>query len=257
MFPQLFLLFVALTLTTAAPATPRSNICPVRLPDPPSGPDVTPPQRHLTSIRQPRIINGDLVSDNLLPYMVFLSVDHTKLDLDLISNASCTGTLISPRWVLTAAHCVEGLESGLVVYTGLRKADQVTLSDPHFLEDTFVHPNFISDNTAFTPSFDVAVLHLTNPVQGKFMSVNVNHSIPSSEEYVRSVGYGMSRSDCNSIAEQLNEFPEEEGLLRQVDVPIVDFCECRRIYRIDATPGVIDFDNILCVGYQDRTCSAR
>jgi len=132
----------------------------------------------------------------------------------------CAGTVISKRWVLTAAHCE--VAPGDVVHAGtddLEKPGQrVTV------EEARNHPLWYST----TSGYDVAVLRLAADVD--VLAVKLATATPESG-MATAVGWGALCEGCAGSPIQ-----------RYVEVPILSHDECR-----DAYGPVID-DTMLCAG---------
>ncbi|XP_040575995.2 brachyurin-like, partial [Lepeophtheirus salmonis] len=87
-----------------------------------------------------RIINGVEASPNQFPWTVFIII-HVGHQI-----GSCTGSVISKNFVLTAAHCLEGV-SKAEIYAGTH--DTSLESEPHrqyrVSENLHVHPDYVHD----------------------------------------------------------------------------------------------------------------
>jgi len=103
------------------------------------------------------IINGDPASIAEFPSLAFISARNTF---------SCTGTVIAPRVVLTAAHCVEDLNLGgftapskYTVVTGRSNPSQTGSGNVLRVSETHVFPRFDPG----TAHGDAALLVLASP----------------------------------------------------------------------------------------------
>lgn len=113
-----------------------------------------------TAVPLSRIVNGRGTTKAEFPWMVYVQIAN-KWSAHNFTEAMCGGSIISPSFVLTAAHCVNTFGKRpfwVRVYyntTEMRKGPSVSV------DKTIVHPGFTWDTLAN----DVALLKLAYPVQ--------------------------------------------------------------------------------------------
>jgi secreted trypsin-like serine protease len=107
------------------------------------------------------IIGGRAASIQELPSLAYLEGENAK------SGYSCSGTVVAPRLVLTAGHCVEDIESGEVtppagfaVATGIADLNRISAANVSRVAQAVVFPGFEPGNLRG----DAGLLILTAPV---------------------------------------------------------------------------------------------
>lgn len=95
------------------------------------------------SSAQTSVVGGRSASIAELPSLAYLEGE------DAIAPYACTGSVVAPRVILTAGHCVEDIESGtmvsasnLAVATGIADLRQVTKANVSLVSQALVYPGF-------------------------------------------------------------------------------------------------------------------
>jgi secreted trypsin-like serine protease len=114
-----------------------------------------------------------------------------------VALLACTATVIEPRAVLTAAHCVAPVPGNDLAFTTSADATNVTRAGSIPARRTYAHPLF--DPKATGSFHDIAIVELAAPVPG----VVADHVLAAGDSLaplavgapVTLVGYGSTRGD--------------------------------------------------------------
>ncbi|XP_078484458.1 uncharacterized protein LOC100178279 [Ciona intestinalis] len=157
------------------------------------------------------------------------------------SHPHCGATLISDRWLVSAAHCFRSVSySGLLVYLGTTRSSHLTHLDTtrrqrREIEQIIVHPGFTAEYLN-----DVALIKLSRPVV--FNDIITPICLPCGEtpspgDKCWVTGFGRTENTGYGSSQTLQE----------VDVPIVNTTQCIEAYR---GVHVIDENMMMCAGYE-------
>jgi secreted trypsin-like serine protease len=180
----------------------------------------------------PRIIGGEPADFGEYPFMVALLFE--PIEGTDFQKQYCGGSLIASRWVLTAAHCVDFLESPdqvavAVSRTNLDSTEGVRVA----VRDFYIHPDY--DPNIISP--DVALIQLARPVRGiepiTLASVG-DDTFEAAGTPLTVIGWGNTSTTGQA------SFPDE---LREVVVPVVGDAECDFAYH-----GFVTVETQLCAG---------
>lgn len=213
----------------------------------------------------PRIIWGSDLSPTLLPYVAALFID-----IGNTNSFVCTAIIVAPRILMTAAHCIVGLNDGslipvdianyIVAYFGARKTSTEAAEKRNVIS-RIPHPKYVFDDFS-TYEYDVAYLLLDEdvPSENKFMKINSNNSNPVDGSAVRNIGYGVQRYYSNQNV--YSGYDNEEDVAQQVDFPVTNYTFCDQAWtklQEGVRPDrkiVVSRNFHICAGYLNGGCSS-
>ncbi|XP_055604199.1 collagenase-like [Uranotaenia lowii] len=181
----------------------------------------------------PRIVNGQNAQYGQFPYQAMLTITNPD------RTSRCGGSLISERWILTAAHCIdEALVVEILLGTIYRNpTDDGSLRLVSTL--LIVHPKFNPD----TLENDIGLIHLLESVE--FTDRIAPIQLPSGHQTYQgraaiASGFGRTKTD-GSPAERL----------QYAVMDVLSNAMCASAY-----PGIIRSTNICAVGRnRSSTCN--
>ncbi|KAM4781483.1 plasma kallikrein isoform 3-T4 [Cyanocitta cristata] len=184
------------------------------------------------SARTIRIVGGTDSSPGEWPWQVSL---HAKLSRQ---RHLCGGSIISNRWILTAAHCVTSLENPNIwrVYAGILRQSEINEDTPFFkVEEIIVHSQYEYAQTGY----DIALLKLDKPMN--FTDLQLPICLPSKEDT------NTFYTDCWVIGwGYRKEKGRVQDILQKAPVPFMSKEECQARYRKRRIG-----DKVICAGYDE------
>ena len=175
----------------------------------------------------PYVINGEQAAEGQYPWLVALG--HADQSATPYENQFCGGSAVTEQVVLTAAHCVDWLESDqFAVYSGSVDLESETIaatavSDVHIAEDYGSPADFAND---------WALVRLAEPIEVE--PIGLDDGTTDFESF-QVAGWGLDEND---------QYPT---VAHWAEVPYVADAACGRAYG-----DGFDADSMLCAGDLDN-----
>jgi secreted trypsin-like serine protease len=138
-----------------------------------------------------------------------------SIRLNNTNQHSCTGTILTDRYILTTAHCVQNQSLWKITVVSQHYRLSTEPSETYQVDRIHQHPNYRNRGNHFEN--DIALLHLTESIHVGFVALvtqtcipKVNSPIdisqyPSNRTRLAIIGWGMTRNNESYTSDKLQQ----------------------------------------------------
>ncbi|XP_012156724.1 brachyurin-like [Ceratitis capitata] len=167
-----------------------------------------------------RITNGQVAVPKQFPYQAGLRL-YTPL-----GASWCGGSVISDRWILTAAHCTVNLTTGVDVYLGAWDRTDATEPNQHIIfvatKNVILHEDY--DGDAIVNDISLIKLPFAVEFNDYIQPIALPKKAASYDTYVGkqviASGWGRISDDAKTVTDKL----------RWIEVPVLANTACNRYF---------------------------
>lgn len=190
------------------------------------------------------IVGGDPVAVGQFPSLAAIMLDEP--DLPARFRLSCSGTVVTPRWILTAGHCSIGVLFGdpIVVQTGSRDLGaQNAQTQTVKINRAVVHRTYFSRGVAY----DVALLHTQSHINAPVsrLATPADAALAAGGRSATAAGWGLTKQLGIQEPPRWSALPPRRA--RSVEIPLIDDTACDATYE-DFLPGYFVGASDVCAG---------
>uniref|UniRef100_A0A3B4AZC6 Coagulation factor IX n=1 Tax=Periophthalmus magnuspinnatus TaxID=409849 RepID=A0A3B4AZC6_9GOBI len=185
-----------------------------------------------------RIIGGQIASEGEIPWQVAL-IDRSS------GRLFCGGSILSRRWVITAAHCLVEAQDSFIIRVGeLDLSIKEGTEQNHEVLERYIHPRYNASESLY--NHDIALLYLKTRIS---FSSNVRPICVGPRTFTEALVQRASPATVSGWG-RLRFMGSMSRVLQMVDVPFTDRTKCKESSSARITPVMF------CAGYFDEAKDA-